>query len=135
VLLVHFAIFFSFSVLLAVTTRSTVACVFGSVVSWLLCWAMNYARHAVVGMPDLAMLSPSLHTLVEIGYWVLPKPADMGILLFNSLEAGNYFGQIAAFQSVQSRGEFLPEWSIATSRRFTVAVLAVSAREFVTTDY
>src|SRR5207248_1034875 len=44
-LLVHFAIFFSFSTLLATLSRSTVTCVFGSLLFWLLCWGMNYARH------------------------------------------------------------------------------------------
>lgn len=135
VLLVHFAIFFSFSVLLAVTTRSTVACVFGSVVFWLLCWGMNYGRHAVVGMPDFAEASSGIGQLVEIGYWVLPKPADLGIVLFNSLEADNFFGQLAAFQAVQARGAFLPGWSIIASLAFMAVVLAVAAREFVTTDY
>jgi hypothetical protein len=135
VLLIHFAIFFSFSVLLAVATRSTVACVFGSVVFWLLCWGMNYGRHALVGMPDLAETSSALGNLVEIGYWILPKPADLGILLFNALEAGQHFGQLSVFEAVQNRGAFLPEWSIITSLLFMICVLAVAARKFVTTDY
>ena len=41
-LLLEFAIFYSFSILLAVVTRSTVACVFGSVLFWLLAWGINY---------------------------------------------------------------------------------------------
>src|SRR4030088_1674685 len=54
ILLLHFAIFFSFSLLLAVCTRSTVVCVFGSIVFWFLCWGMNYGRHAVVTAAHLA---------------------------------------------------------------------------------
>ena len=42
----HFAIFFSFSVFLAVWTRSAIACVFGSLLFWFLCWGMNFGRHA-----------------------------------------------------------------------------------------
>ena len=41
-LLLQFAVFYSFSVLLAVVARSTVACVFGSVLFWLLSWGINY---------------------------------------------------------------------------------------------
>ena len=41
-LLLQFAIFYSFSALLAVVTRSTVACAFGSVLFWLLAWGINY---------------------------------------------------------------------------------------------
>ncbi len=40
-LLLQFAIFYSFSVLLGVITRSTVACVFGAVLFWLLAWGIN----------------------------------------------------------------------------------------------
>ncbi len=41
-LLLQFAVFYSFSVLLAVIMRSTVACVFGSLLFWLLAWGINY---------------------------------------------------------------------------------------------
>ena len=52
-LLLQFAIFYSFSVLLAVVTRSTVACVFGSILFWLLAWGINYGsvmarQHAAI---------------------------------------------------------------------------------------
>ena len=45
-LVVHFAAFFSISALLAVYTRSTTACVLGTLAVWLGAWAVNYARHA-----------------------------------------------------------------------------------------
>jgi len=48
VLLLHFAVFYSFSAMLAVWTRSTVVCVFGTLLFWVLCWGMNFGRHAVV---------------------------------------------------------------------------------------
>src|SRR5262249_52606940 len=40
-LVLHFAVIFTFSAVLAVWTRSTVATMFGSLVFWLVCWAMN----------------------------------------------------------------------------------------------
>src|ERR1700676_5466462 len=46
-LLMHFAVFFSVSLLLAVFTRSTVVCVFGSILFWCIAWGMNYGRHAL----------------------------------------------------------------------------------------
>ena len=33
-----------------------------------------------------------LSSIIDFGYWVLPKPADMGLLLYNALDAGNDFG-------------------------------------------
>ena len=41
VLLVHFACFYSVSALLAVLTRSTVACALGTLTAWLVCWAVK----------------------------------------------------------------------------------------------
>jgi predicted membrane protein len=134
-LLLHFAIFFSFSALVAVCTRSTVACVIGSLLFWALCWGMNYGRHLVMGVPDVQQLPGSLAWLLEGGYWVLPKPADLGVLLFDALGAGHHFGKGLALQNVQARGDFHPEWSILSSLAFTAAMLYVAGRQFVTTDY
>jgi len=134
-LLLHFAVFFSFSALLAVCTRSTVVCVIGSLLFWLVCWGMNYGRHLVAAVPDVQQVPGSLTWLVEGGYWVLPKPADLGLILFDALDAGHHFGKGVALQNVQARGDFHPELSILSSLVFTVAMLYVAGRQFVTTDY
>jgi ABC-type transport system involved in multi-copper enzyme maturation permease subunit len=134
-LLVHFAIFYSVSALLAVTTRSTIACVFGSIVFWLLCWGMNYGRHMLAAMPDLEGMTAGMHFMVELGYWVLPKPADLGVLLFDALQAQNYFSSVMAYDVVKARGAFSPVLSVAASLAFTFVVLAMAAYEFQTMDY
>jgi hypothetical protein len=134
-LLLHFAIFFSVSALLAVCTRSTVACVIGSLFFWGLCWGMNYGRHIVMGLPDVQQLPGSLAWLVEAGYWVLPKPADLGVLLFDALDAGHLFGKGLALQNVQARGQFHPGLSVLSSLAFTAVMLYVAGRQFLTTDY
>jgi hypothetical protein len=134
-LLLHFAVFFSVSALLAVCTRSTVACVIGSLLFWLLCWGMNYGRHLVAGVPDVQQVPGSLAWLVEAGYWTLPKPADFGLVLFDAMRAGNQFTKGVALQNVQARGAFHPEWSILSSLAFAGAMLYVAGRRFVTTDY
>jgi hypothetical protein len=134
-LLVHFAVFFSFSALLAVCTRSTVVCVIGSLLFWLLCWGMNYGRHLVAGLPDLQHLPGTLSWVVEGGYWALPKPADLSLILFDAMDAGHHFGKGLALQNVQAHGHFHPAWSVLSSLAFTVAMLYVAGRQFVTTDY
>jgi hypothetical protein len=134
-LLLHFATVFSVSALLAVCTRSTAACVIGSVLFWLLCWAMNYGRHFAAGVPDVQQLPDSLTWLLEAGYWVLPKPADLGLLLCDALDAGHHFSQGPALQNVQARGEFHPGLSVLSSLAFAAAMLWVAGRQFVATDY
>lgn len=137
-LLVHFAIFFSFSILLAVTSRGTVVCVFGSIAFWLVCWGMNFGRHAMVAetyQDTEAKFSRRAAALVEAGYWTLPKPADVGIVLYDALQTADSFGQNAAFQSVKDHGDFRPWLSLAASLAFMAVLLAGASRQFATLDY
>ncbi len=53
-MVLHFAVFFGFSVMLASATRNGAACAFGTVLFWLLCWAMNFGRHAAIGVTRIA---------------------------------------------------------------------------------
>jgi ABC-type transport system involved in multi-copper enzyme maturation permease subunit len=133
-LLLHFGIFFSFSALVAVCTRSTISCVLGSVLFWLLCWGLNYGRHSIVTAPQLP-LSPAFHGIVEVAYWVLPKPADLGLVLFDALQAGNSFSTLFQYEVLQSQGAFCPEFSVLSSILFTIATLAIAGRQLGTTDY
>lgn len=134
-LLAHFAIFFGFSALLAVCTRSTVVCVSGSLLFWFLCWGINYGRHVAVLLPESAGASSALVALADVGYWVLPKPADLGYVLFDTLGAGHAFRAPEAFQALATRGVFYPLLSLLTSLAFALCTLAVAAWEFARTDY
>lgn len=136
-LLLHFSIFFGFSVLLAVCTRNAVVCVFGSILFWCVAWSMNFGRHAFMTATDLAaesMRSSYLSALIDFGYWVLPKPADLGILLFGSLGAGNDFGQSFDINVLHAHG-FSMMLSVLTSLAFAAVVLFASVRTFQDTDY
>jgi hypothetical protein len=132
-LLLHFAIFFSVSLLLAVLTRSTVVCVFGSIAFWGICWGMNYGRQAIGSGSDLASqgtLSPLLVRLADFGYWVLPKPIDLGRLVFDALGAGTHFQPAIAGISATSLG-----LSVLTSLLFTAYILYAAGRQFTQMDY
>jgi ABC-type transport system involved in multi-copper enzyme maturation permease subunit len=136
-LVLHFAVFFSVSLLLAVCTRSTVVCAFGSILFWSIAWAMNYGRHALAArsqlMPD-GHFSSSVSWLVDFGYWVLPKPADFGMLLYNALDAKDFFGSTFDAASLAAHGFSL--WlSVLTSLAFTAYMLFAAARRFATLDY
>jgi hypothetical protein len=101
VLVLHFACFYAVSAALAVAARSTVVCVIGTVLFWAVCCAVNVSRQA--GAPSLA---------VETAYWLLPKPADFGLLLVNVLGAHNYFGDLRMQGAAAS---FSPEVVVLTS--------------------
>jgi ABC-type transport system involved in multi-copper enzyme maturation permease subunit len=136
-LLLHFSVFFSVSLLLAVLTRSTVVCVFGTIVFWLIAWGMNYGRHALALQAQAApngRFSPAMNCLVDVGYWVMPKPADFGMILYDALDAKNFFGSTFDMSSLAGHGFSL--WlSVLTSLAFTAYILFASARRFATLDY
>ncbi|HEX4132782.1 MAG TPA: ABC transporter permease subunit [Pirellulales bacterium] len=137
-LLLHFAIFFSFSLLLAVCTRSTVVCVFGSIAFWMLCWGMNYGRHALALAKQIApesSFSPSVTWLADAGYWLLPKPGDLSILLFDKLDASTFFKQLFDVAALRSAGFFSLELSVLSSVAFMLYLLVAAGRQFATTDY
>ncbi|HEV3205096.1 MAG TPA: ABC transporter permease subunit [Gemmataceae bacterium] len=137
-LLLHFAVFFSFSMWLAVYTRNTIVCVIGSLGFWFLCWGMNFARHSVVAMPSLdpAVVMPAaLQSLVEAGYWILPKPADMSMILSHALHAETYFSTMPAFETVAKLGQFSPEFSVLSSVIFLAVLVFCAARQLAHTDY
>jgi ABC-type transport system involved in multi-copper enzyme maturation permease subunit len=134
-LLLQFAVFFSFSVLLAVVTRSTVACVFGSVLFWLLSWGINYGRVMLLGMQESQHLPSSTAKLADLAYWISPKPIDAGLMLFNALDAHRHFEKPQVFALLETGQMFSPQWSIASSFLIAGALLALAVYEFKATDY
>ena len=133
-LVVNFAIFYACSAFLAVCTRSTVVSVFGTLLFWGLCWGMNFTHHRVVAYEGPG-LAPAAGTLVEIGYWVLPKPLDMSGVFFDAMHAENYSVPVPELVAVKSRGQFHPELSVIASIVFAFGLLGLAAYEFRTMDY
>lgn len=133
-LVVNFATFYAVSALLAVCTRSTVVSVFGTLLFWLLCWGTNFTHHRVVGA-DVPGLAPAAALLLEVGYWVLPKPLDLSGVFFEAMRARDYSAPVPELEAVKGRGGFHPELSVLTSLLFAAGVLALAAHEFRTTDY
>jgi ABC-type transport system involved in multi-copper enzyme maturation permease subunit len=133
-LVTNFAVFYAFSALLAVWTRSTVVAVFGTLLFWILCWAMNMTHHHLVGH-NIQGVTPAASFLVEAGYWVLPKPLDMSGIFFDAMKAGSYSAPVPEMAAVQAAGKFFPELSVLASLGFAAVVLAVAAYEFRKMDY
>lgn len=133
-LVVNFAVFYAASAFVAVCTRSTVVSVFGTLLFWGLCWGMNYTHHRVVAY-DGPGTTPAAGTLIEIGYWVLPKPLDMSGVFFDAMRAQEYSAPVPELAAVKSRGGFYPEMSLAASLLFAVGLLGLAAYEFRHMDY
>lgn len=134
ILVAHFAVFYSFSALLAVSTRNTVVCIVGSILFWALCCGMNYGRHALAGV-DLPEASVVFSKLVDFGYWVLPKPADFSLILTDQLNAEQFAPPWVAFRAMRDAGQFHPWLAVITSLASGAAILALAAYEFVNDEY
>ncbi len=138
----HFAVVYSFSVMLAVISRSTMACVVGGVLFWIACYAVNYGRHFAVVYGDLnpgAEALPGFTVfLSEAGYWLLPKPVDFTMMLEKSLNLSAGMVTLTSqqpFARVIEKDLFHPFLSICTSCVFPIFSIWASASHLSKTDY
>ena len=133
-LLIHFTVFYSFSAMLAVWTRSTVVCACGGIGFWLVCWGMNFGRHSVVAH-EIPGLTAKSSVLMDAGYWVMPKPADLNMVLDDALQSDGIAATAEEFRKVREKGQFHPELSVLASLLFAAVLLAGSAYELQKMDY
>jgi ABC-type transport system involved in multi-copper enzyme maturation permease subunit len=131
-LVIQFAFFHGFSMFLAVATRSTIICIIGTVLFWMVCNAVNSARIEVMLDPNSSAL---LRWPLEAVYWLLPKPVDFNLLLTHALHAEHNFASWPALREYESQGHALPELSILTSLAFAGVMVAVSALDVGKVDY
>ncbi len=133
-LIVNFGVFYAVSAFLAVWTRSTVASAFGTLLFWMLCWAMNFTHHRLTAFPIEGM-APMAQFLLDLGYWVLPKPLDLGGIFFEAMRADQFAARVEELQAMQETGRFHPELSVLASCGFAAVTLGLAAYEFEMTDY
>jgi hypothetical protein len=61
--------------------------------------------------------------LTDAAYWILPKPADMVVMMHRLLEAGKHFTLTTELETAS----FSPVSSLLTSTLFALAVLGLAA--------
>jgi hypothetical protein len=94
----------------------------------------------------LAQPRPRSGVLTELGYWLLPKPADLNMVFFDALNAHQFYAeaidlrriremQMEADRAGRKEFWFRPTWSILTSLLFNLVVLGAAIREFGKLDY
>lgn len=133
-LIVHFSVFYAVSAFLAVCTRSTVAAAFGTLLFWLVCWVMNFTHHRFTAFPVEGMSGVG-HFFLDAGYWLLPKPLDMGGLFYDAMSAEKLSMPMDELRILKERGQSYPEASVAASLGFAAVTLGLAAYEFEQTDY
>jgi ABC-type transport system involved in multi-copper enzyme maturation permease subunit len=133
-LVVNFAVFYAVSAFLAVWTRSTVASGFGVLLFWLVCWAANYT-HLRLATGGAEGLGAGALFLFDVGYWVLPKPLDLGGIFYDAMGGSEFSAPIPEVARMKEAGRLHPELSVLTAGAFAVVTLGLAAFEFEQTDY
>jgi hypothetical protein len=130
----NFAVFYAVSAFLAVCTRSTVAAAFGTLLFWAVCWLMNFAHHRSI-MSSVEGLTGGSRFMLDLGYWFLPKPFDMGNLFFDTMRAEVFAVRPEEMKALIEKGQYHPELAAAANAAFAVGTLGLAAYEFETLDY
>jgi len=131
-LLVHFGCFFAFSTALAVLTRSTIVCVLGTFAIWIASWFVNYTRHSAV----VASAADGFgSTVLNAVYWLMPKPADLGMLLVEAIRAQDFFTQLPALATIRDQAGVTPELAILSSLLLPASVLVFAGWRLSRTEY
>ncbi|QJW98837.1 ABC transporter permease [Frigoriglobus tundricola] len=133
-LIVNFAVFYAFSAFLAVCTRSTIVAAFGTLLFWVLCWAVNLTHHHIVAF-DVTGITPVSAFLMDAAYWTLPKPLDLSGLFFDVMHAGEYKVPVPELDGMKAKGQYYPELSVLSSLLFAAGILGLAVYEFRSTDY
>lgn len=131
---VNFGVFYSASAFLAVCTRSTVAAAFGTLLFWLVCWALNYTHHLLSVTPPEGMTTVAQFAL-DVGYWVLPKPFDLTAIFHDAMLADGYAVKADEMRRFQESGKFAPGLSVLASAAFAAVTLALAGYEFEMAEY
>jgi ABC-type transport system involved in multi-copper enzyme maturation permease subunit len=133
-LVINFAVFYAFSAFLAVCTRSTVVAVFGTLLFWVLCWAVNLTHHHLIAA-DVKGVTPMASFLIDTAYWTLPKPLDLSSIFYDAMGASAYSAPVPEMEAVKAKGKFFPDLAVFTSLLSAVGLLALAVYEFRTMDY
>ena len=133
-LVINFGVFYSVSVFFAVWTRNTTVAAFGTILFWFVCWAINYTHHHMIAYP-FAGFSGQGSIFLDIAYWVLPKPFDLGGIFFDAMNADEFRTKADELKLVQAAGRFHPELSILADGLFAAGALAIAGYELETMDY
>ncbi|MGH9676245.1 MAG: ABC transporter permease subunit, partial [Candidatus Acidiferrum sp.] len=132
VLLLHFAVFFSFSALLAALTRSTLLCMLGTLAFWFVCWSVNFGYLSALAQDHESMAAGQ--QFVMLSYLILPKPANLNFMLQELVQSAGFFRRVPELANL--RWETIgPIGTVMTSLLFIGVVLTLAGRRLRMADY
>jgi hypothetical protein len=133
-LVVQFIAFGAGGALIAVSTRSTVAVMIGSILFALISWGISFGKHFFASV-QIDEARPEFGRLVDYVYWILPKPTDFSLMLHQAMGASTeQMGRIG-LRPILERGLYSPGWAVASTLAVAVVLLGLAVYELNHQDY
>ena len=134
VLLLHFTVFYAFCRDARGVDAEHGRVRLRTLLFWVLCWGMNFGRHATIANDPRGM-SDGSRAALEIGYWVLPKPGDLNVIFDDALDTEGFGAGVPEFVRAREKGELNLMLSALASLLFAFAMFGVAAHEFRNAEY
>lgn len=129
ILVLQFACFYPASVFLGTWSRSTLVAIVGSIAFWAICWMVNHAHIENLSASDQKSASALASHLIDIAYWILPKPIDFSIFMSAALGTIKEFPPPTPWLNAWENGNIQAFFSILTSLISSGVVLWLSCIE------
>ena len=134
-LVLQFVGLYSASVVAATCTRNATASLFAALACWVVCLGVNTSRESMNIRDGVPTHPPITRLAIEAGYWALPKPLDLSMMLDRAVSASDHFAGSATIEAVRPASPTGVALSIGSSLLFAVAMLGIAGRQLATTDY
>lgn len=133
-LVIQFVAFAAGGALIAVSTRSTVAVMIGSIMFALISWGISFGKHFFAAV-TIDEARPEFGRLVDYVYWFLPKPTDFSLMLHQAMGASTeQMGRIG-LRPILERGLYSPGWAVASTLAVAAVLLGLAVYELNHQDY
>jgi hypothetical protein len=134
VFLVQFTVFFSFSALLAVSTRSTPVAALGSCLFWIASLLTNLGRQIVIAY-DPPQFRQATRQIIELSYWCMPRPLDAASVLHDRLNPEPLMATLDFWRRLEESGQLWPMASLLATVVITFFLMAAAVYDLETRDY
>jgi hypothetical protein len=133
-LVIQFIAFAAGGALIAVSTRSTVAVMIGTILFALISWGISFGKHFFAAV-QIDEARPEFGRLVDYVYWILPKPTDFSLMLHQAMGASTeQMGRIG-LKPILERGLYSPSWAVASTLAVAAVLLGMAVYELNHQDY
>jgi hypothetical protein len=138
--MLNFWCLYGFTILVSVWSRNTAAAIVATLVLWTVCAATNLAHDALGTLATQPAAGASVAAggivprVLELGFWALPKPRDLSLILDRAIGAANSLEPPAAIGSEFRRESMAPVASVVSSLALSIVTIIAATRQLRRAD-